>query len=183
MPPAWEEFHAFVERVDELPVGMLIQNATTTELPAEVVAAYEAPFPDEALKAGAREWPDMVPRKGGGDGAALTSAAAERLGEWEKPAFVLFSDSDPITRDNRDPLCEHIPTATEQPDTWIDGAGHFLQEDAGEEVAAEIVESVDRTVNRPSSRRPSFAGSPSSAGPSASRPAPHGSPRPMLSAP
>ncbi len=145
MPPAWEEFRAFVERVDELPVGMLIQNATTTELPAEVVAAYEAPFPDEALKAGAREWPEMVPRKGGGDGAALTSAAVERLGEWEKPAFVLFSDSDPITRDNRDPLREHIPTATEQPDTWIGGAGHFLQEDAGEEVAAEIVEFVDRT--------------------------------------
>jgi haloalkane dehalogenase len=146
MPPEWEEFRAFVERVDELPVGMLIQNATTTDLSEEVLAAYEAPFPDEALKAGAREWPDMVPRQGGGDGADMTSAAAERLGEWEKPAFVLFSDSDPITRDNRDPLREHIPTATDQPDTWIEGAGHFLQEDAGEAVAAEIVGFVDRTA-------------------------------------
>ncbi|MFB6117699.1 haloalkane dehalogenase [Halosegnis sp.] len=145
MPEAWEEFRDFVERVEELPVGMLIQEATTTELSPEVIAAYEAPFPDEGLKAGARAWPDMVPRKGGGDGAEMTRAAARRLGEWEKPAFVLFSDSDPITRPNRDPLREHIPTATEQPDVWVEGAGHFLQEDAGEEIADRIVAFVDRT--------------------------------------
>ncbi|WP_435194418.1 haloalkane dehalogenase [Natronomonas sp. EA1] len=145
MSDEWEAFRDFTERVDELPIGMLIQNATATELSDEVVAAYEAPFPDEASKAGARAWPDMVPRYGGGDGGEMTSAARERLGEWEKPAFVLFSDSDPITGKARDPLRELIPTATEQPDIWIEGAMHFLQEDAGEEIAEEIVAFVDRT--------------------------------------
>jgi haloalkane dehalogenase len=145
MPEAWEEFRAFVERVEELPIGMLIQNATATDLSDEVLAAYEAPFHAEAAKAGAREFPDMVPRKDGGDGAAYTREAASRLKEWEKPAFVLFADSDPITRGNRDPLRELIPTAKDQPDVWVEGAMHFLQEDAGERIAEEIVAFVDRT--------------------------------------
>jgi haloalkane dehalogenase len=145
MADEWYDFRDFVERVDDLPVGMLIQNATATELSDEVLAAYEAPFPDEASKAGAREWPDMVPRADGGDGGDITSAAREDLAEWEKPAFVLFADSDPITRGARDPLRELIPTASEQPDTWVEGAMHFLQEDAGEAIAAEIVDFVDRT--------------------------------------
>lgn len=145
MPPEWEEFREFVEEVEELPVGMLIQNATATELSDEVLAAYEAPFHTEAAKAGAREWPDMVPRKDGGDGAEMTRTAADRLKVWEKPAFVLFADSDPITRGNRDPLRELLPRAREQPDVWIEGAMHFLQEDAGEEIADRIVAFVDRT--------------------------------------
>jgi haloalkane dehalogenase len=146
MAEEWDDFRDFVEAVEELPIGMLIANATATALDEEVLAAYEAPFPDEASKAGAREWPDMVPRAGGGDGGEVTSAARERLADWEKPAFVLFSDSDPITRQARDPLRELIPTATEQPDVWIEGAAHFLQEDAGEEIAGEIVDFVDRTA-------------------------------------
>jgi haloalkane dehalogenase len=145
MPEAWEEFRAFAERVEELPIGMLIRNATATELSDEVIAAYEAPFHTEAAKAGAREFPDMVPRKGGGDGAEYTREAAARLKEWEKPAFVLFADSDPITRSNRDPLRELIPSAKDQPDVWVEGAMHFLQEDAGGEIAEEIVAFVDRT--------------------------------------
>jgi haloalkane dehalogenase len=145
MPPEWEEFRTFVERAEELPIGMLIQNACASDLSEEVVAAYEAPFHTEAAKAGAREFPDMVPRKGGGDGAERTRAAAGKLGEWEKPAFVLFSDSDPITRGNRDPLRELIPTASDQPDVWVEGAMHFLQEDAGEEIAERIVAFVDRS--------------------------------------
>jgi haloalkane dehalogenase len=145
MPEAWEQFRSFVEGVEELPVGMLIENACASDLSEEVLAAYEAPFHTEAAKAGAREFPDMVPRKGGGDGAERTKAAAKVLSEWDKPAFVLFSDSDPITRGNRDPLRELIPTASEQPDVWIEGAMHFLQEDSGEEIAEQIVAFVDRT--------------------------------------
>ena len=145
MPEAWEQFRSFVEGVEELPIGMLIENACASDLSDEVVAAYEAPFHTEAAKAGAREFPDMVPRKGGGDGSEYTKAAAKALKQWEKPAFVLFSDSDPITRGNRDPLRDLIPTASEQPDVWIEGAMHFLQEDAGEEIAEHIVAFVDRT--------------------------------------
>lgn len=145
MPPEWEQFREFVEGVEELPIGMLIENATATDLSDEELAAYEAPFPTEESKAGAREWPDMVPRKGGGDGAEMTRAAADRLSDWQKPAFVLFADSDPITRGNRDPMRELLPTASEQPDVWVEGAMHFLQEDAGEEIADRIVDFVDRT--------------------------------------
>jgi haloalkane dehalogenase len=145
MADAWYDFRDFVERADELPIAMLIDNAAATDLSDEVLAAYEAPFPEEELKAGAREWPDMVPRADGGDGGEITSAAREKLAEWEKPAFVLFADSDPITRGGRDPLRELIPTASEQPDIWVEGAMHFLQEDAGEEIAEEIVDFVDRT--------------------------------------
>jgi haloalkane dehalogenase len=145
MAEEWYEFRDFVERADELPIGMLIQNATATELSDEELAAYEAPFPDEELKAGAREWPDMVPRADGGDGADITKPANEALHDWEKPAFVLFADSDPITGGARDPLREMIPSASEQPDVWVEGAMHFLQEDAGEEIAEHIVDFVDRT--------------------------------------
>jgi haloalkane dehalogenase len=143
----WYEFRDYINTVDELPIGTLIQRATASDLPDGVLAAYDAPFPEEELKAGARAWPDMVPRADGGDGGEITSAAREKLGEWEKPAFVLYAEDDPITRAARDPLRELIPTASEQPDVWIEDAAHFLQEDAGEEIAEEIVAFVDRTAD------------------------------------
>ena len=122
MPEAWETFRQFVEDADELPVTLFIENATSTDLSDDVLAAYDAPFPEESYKAGARVWPDMVPRKGGGEGTEITQPAAKHLSEWEKPAFVLFSDSDPIMTPNRDPLRDLIPTASEQPDVWIEDA-------------------------------------------------------------
>jgi haloalkane dehalogenase len=145
MSDAWHQFADFVENVEELPIGMLIQNATAGELPEEVVAAYEAPFPTEESKACARVLPFLIPHSPDDEGADTMQAAKQRLSEWEKPAFVLFSDSDPITRNARDPLRELIPTASEQPDTWIEGAMHFLQEDSGEEIAEEIAAFVERS--------------------------------------
>ena len=145
MSEAWWEFAEFVEEAEELPISMLIQNATATDLPEEVVAAYEAPFPTEESKACARALPWLIPHSPDDEGAETMREAKQRLGEWEKPAFVLFSDSDPITGNARDPLRELIPTASDQPDVWIEGAMHFLQEDAGEEIAEEIVSFVDRT--------------------------------------
>ena len=79
------------------------------------------------------------------EGADIGRQAFEALAEWEKPAFVLFGDEDPITGPGRDALRETIPTASGQPDVWIEGAGHFLQEEAGEEVAEHIVDFVGRT--------------------------------------
>lgn len=145
MSDAWHQFADFVENVEELPIGMLIQNATAGELSEEVVAAYEAPFPTEESKACARVLPFLIPHSPDDEGADTMQAAKQRLSEWEKPAFVLFSDSDPITRNARDPLRELIPTASEQPDTWIEGAMHFLQEDSGEEIAEEIAAFVERS--------------------------------------
>lgn len=145
MPTEWHRFHEFVETAVELQIGRLVQNGTTRELSDAEVAAYDAPFASEAEKAGAYEWPEMVPRQGGGDGSSLTASAREKLSTWEKPVFVLFSDGDPITHDARDELRELFPTANNHPDRWISNAGHYLQEDAPEEIAEYIVQFVDRT--------------------------------------
>ncbi|NIS36214.1 MAG: alpha/beta fold hydrolase, partial [Actinobacteria bacterium] len=85
MPPAWHAFHEFVETTDELQVGRLVDAGCASSLADEVRAAYDAPFGDEAEKAGAYAWPDLVPRADGGDGHGLVSDARERLAEWEKP--------------------------------------------------------------------------------------------------
>jgi haloalkane dehalogenase len=145
MSDEWHQFAQFVESVEELPIDMLVENATYTDLSEAELAAYEAPFHTEASKAGARALPGLVPTSPEDPGASQVSEARERLADWEKPAFVLFAEDDPITRDARDPLRELFPTASDQPDIWVENAMHFLQEDAGERIAEEIVAFVDRT--------------------------------------
>jgi haloalkane dehalogenase len=145
MPAVWHEFKETVENAPELDIGRVIEGGCAGDLAEEVRRAYEAPFHTEASKAGARTWPGLIPLSPSEEGADTIREARDRLAQWEKPAFVLFSDSDPITGPSRDPLWEFLPTASDQPDTWIEGAGHFLQEDAGERVAEAIVEFVRRT--------------------------------------
>ena len=146
MAEEWWDFRDFVAGTEDLPVGMLIERACVSDLTEDVVAAYEAPFPDASYKAGARAWPLLVPTSPDDGGAERLAEAKEVLRAWQKPAFVLFSDSDPITHDTRDPLRSLIPTAGEQPDVWIEDAGHFLQEDQGEAIAEEIAAFVERTA-------------------------------------
>jgi haloalkane dehalogenase len=136
---AWRDF---AERNPDLPVGFVIQSATTTELPGEILAAYEAPFPTPESKAGAAQFPLLVPTADDQPGAAEMRAVADELSRWEKPALVAFSDSDPVFPYPRagEYLCELIPGAGEQ--VRIEGAAHFLQEDRGERIADEIVRFV-----------------------------------------
>ena len=133
---AWREF---AEKNPDLPVGFVIQGATATELPDEVVAAYEAPFPTPESKAGAAQFPLLVPTADGEAGAAEMRAVADELGSWDKPALVAFSDGDPIFPFPRagDRLVDLIPEAGEQ--VRIEGAAHFLQEDRGEAIARELL--------------------------------------------
>jgi haloalkane dehalogenase len=145
MPELWLQFAEMVETVDDLDVARLVDNGCVTQLSADVKAAYNAPFTDEASKAGARTFPGLVPQDPDDPGAEMMAEATEALADWEKPAFVLFGDSDPIFHDTRDPMRDLIPTASDQPDVWVEGAGHFLQEDAGEEIAQRVVDFVDRT--------------------------------------
>ncbi|WP_440988794.1 haloalkane dehalogenase [Haloarchaeobius baliensis] len=145
MPDVWHQFREMVETAESLDVARLVESGCTSELSDDVRDAYRAPFHTEAVKASVRTWPGMVPLSPDDEGADVMRATRRRLAEWEKPAFVLFSDSDPITSPNRDPLREFLPTAGEQPDVWVEGAGHFLQEDAGETVAEHVVGFVDRT--------------------------------------
>jgi haloalkane dehalogenase len=133
---AWREF---AERNPDLPVGFVLQGATTTELPPGVVAAYEAPFPNAESKAGAAQFPLIVPTSDEAAGATEMRAVADELSRWTKPALVAFSDSDPVFPYPRagERFCEQIPGAGEQ--VRIAGAAHFLQEDRGEEIAERIV--------------------------------------------
>jgi haloalkane dehalogenase len=133
---AWRDF---AERNPDLPVGFVLQGATATELPDDVVAAYEAPFPDAESKAGAAQFPLIVPTSDEAEGAAAMGAVADELSRWERPALVAFSDSDPVFPYPRagDVLCDLIPGAGEQ--VRIEGAAHFLQEDRGEAIAEQIV--------------------------------------------
>lgn len=145
MSDEWWEFRDFVEEVEDLPIGSLIQDGLNKEISDEVIEAYEAPFPDASYKAAAKAWPLLVPTNPEMGGAEMMGEAIDKISEWKKPAFVLFSDSDPITSHVRNALRGLIPTASEQPDVWIKGAGHFLQEEKGEEIAGHILDFVDRT--------------------------------------
>jgi haloalkane dehalogenase len=133
---AWRDF---AEKNPDLPVGFVIQGATTTELPENVVAAYDAPFPTPESKAGAAQFPLLVPTQEDRVGAKEMLEVADALGRWEKPALVAFSDSDPVFPYPRagDRFVEWIPTVNDQ--VRIEGAAHFLQEDSGEQIAAEIL--------------------------------------------
>jgi haloalkane dehalogenase len=142
--PAWMMFKEFVDANPDLPISMLIQGATTTNLTDDVLRGYEAPFPDAASKAGAVAFPRLVPMTPDGDGAVEMLAAREALNSWEKPTLVAFSDSDPIfpAMSGRK-WAERIPGAVGF--ELIEGASHFLQEDKGEEVAAAIVRFLETT--------------------------------------
>ncbi len=133
---AWKEF---AEKDPDLPIGFVIQGATTTELPDEVLAGYEAPFPTPESKAGAAQFPLLVPTGEDGVGAKEMRDVAVALGRWERPALVAFSDSDPVFPYPRagERFVQWIPTVSEQ--VKVEGAAHFLQEDRGERIAAEIV--------------------------------------------
>jgi haloalkane dehalogenase len=129
---AWREF---VERTPNLPIGMILQGATTTELAPEVVAAYEAPFPTRESKAGAQRFPLLVPLTQDDPGVPEMQATRAALSGWSKPALVAFSDTDPVFPFPQagEQFTELIPTAGEQ--VRIEGAAHFLQEDRGREIA------------------------------------------------
>ncbi len=126
----------FAERNPDLPIGFVLQGATATELPDDVIAAYEAPFPTAESKAGAAAFPLLVPLREGDPGAAEMAHTGDALEMWTKPALVAFSDQDPVFPQRAgEKLAQRIPTATFVP---ISGASHFLQEDKGEEIAALI---------------------------------------------
>ena len=133
---AWREF---AEKHPDMDVGRVIQGATVTDLPEDVVAAYNAPYPNAASKAGAAQFPLLVPITDDYPGAAEMRAVADALTRWEKPTLVAFSDSDPVfphpKSGNR--FVESMPGATEQ--VTIEGAAHFLQEDKGGRIADELI--------------------------------------------
>jgi hypothetical protein len=132
------------------PIGRILDQGTTTELAPEIVAAYDAPFPSSRYTAGARAMPSLVPTSPEDPAVPANRAAWAVFEAWGKPFVLAFSDGDPITRGGDLPFRERVPGAQGQPHTTIEGAGHFLQEDRGEEVAALIV-AVARGLGAPPS--------------------------------
>ncbi len=121
------------------PIGRLIEASTTTELGPDVRAAYEAPFPDTRYEAGARIMPSLVPISADDPAIPANCAAWKVFEAWQKPFVLAFSDGDPITRGGDQVFRERVPGARGQPHRTIENAGHFLQEDAGPELAEIIV--------------------------------------------
>jgi haloalkane dehalogenase len=139
---AWQKFS---QEVPELPVGRIVAGACATAPADDVVAGYDAPFPDESYKEGARQFPLLVPTRPDDPAADANRKAWEVLSAWDKPFLTAFSDGDPITRGGDKPLQSMIPGAAGQPHTTIEGGGHFLQEDKGEELARVVVDFMAAT--------------------------------------
>ncbi len=138
------------EQMEDMPVGQILQGATETNLQPDTVNAYDAPFPDKTYKVGAHKFPLLVPISTDMEAAEYTGPAKAALKEWTKPALVMFSDKDPVTRGGDKAMRRLIPSASDEPEILITQAGHFLQEDRGEEIAEHIVEFIER---RPVSER------------------------------
>jgi haloalkane dehalogenase len=145
MPEAFETWLKFSQEVPEFPVGAIVSGGCVKPLPSEVVAAYDAPFPDESYKEGARIFPSLVPASPDNPASPANRKAWEVLQSFEKPFLTAFSDGDPITRGGETILQKLIPGAKGQPHTVIKGGGHFLQEDCGEEFAQIVVDFIRKT--------------------------------------
>jgi haloalkane dehalogenase len=146
-PPSeeWLRFREFVRRVGtDLVPGQLIRISAVTELADEVVEAYNAPFPTPESKAGVLAFPELVPTELDHPSAAKMMEVRSALEGWNKPTLVLFSDSDPIfSTVAAEHMASRIPGAG--PAEIISGAGHFLQEEKGDEIAERVVRFLAET--------------------------------------
>lgn len=130
----FEQWRNFSQTIETFPVGDLVQAGSVSQLSDEVVAAYEAPFPDESYKAAARQFPLLVPAGPDDPAAAANRRAWEVLSEWDKPFLCAFGDSDPFTKGADEVLRKLIPGSRGQNHMTLENAGHFVQEDKGEEL-------------------------------------------------
>jgi haloalkane dehalogenase len=139
---AWQRFS---QEAEDFPVGPIVNGGCTTGLSPEVIAAYEAPFPDDSYKAGARSFPALVPTSPDDPASAANRAAWSVLERWDKPLLTAFSDSDPITRGGARPFEKLVPGAQGRRHATIEGGGHFLQEDRGPDLAEVVIALIEAT--------------------------------------
>ena len=137
--PAFMQWREFSRVIPELPVGMIVSGGCVQKMPPAVVAAYDAPFPDEAYKTAARLFPLLVPITPTDPAATANRAAWQGLMQFNKPFLTAFSDHDPITAGGDALLQRLVPGTQGQPHTTLLNGGHFVQEDKGIDWAELIV--------------------------------------------
>ena len=142
MPEVWWQFRRVVEKAPDLDVARLVQSGCRRRLSRPELAAYAAPFPDESFKAGPRAMPLILPTAPDDPATEANRAAWRRLRAWDHPFLVAFSDGDPITASMAPVLKDTIPGAAGLDHPVIAGGGHFLQEDAGPELATIVADFV-----------------------------------------
>jgi haloalkane dehalogenase len=132
----WREFS---QSTPNFHAGGIVKGACRSQLSANVIAAYDAPFPDDRYKAGARQFPVLVPVRPDDPASQANRQAWQELQRWNRPLLTAFSDADPVTQGGERPFQKLVPGAQGQPHVTIPDAGHFLQEDKGEELAEVMV--------------------------------------------
>lgn len=148
MSEAFSAWHRFSQERPAFEIGRIVANGCRTPLPPDVVAAYDAPFPDDTYKAGARAFPALVPTRPDDPAAAANRAAWQQLARWGKPFLTAFSDSDPITGGGDAGFQRVVPGAAGRPHATLAGGGHFLQEDVGPPLGQVVVDLVAATPRR-----------------------------------
>jgi haloalkane dehalogenase len=136
---AFEAWLDYSQNVKDFHVGSIINGGCATDLSAEVIAAYDAPFPNDAYKACARAFPRFVPITPDNPESEANRKGWEVLKQWDGKTLTLFSDQDPVTAGGHKPFRKLLPGAKGQPHEIIEGGGHFLQEDRGEIITEKIV--------------------------------------------
>jgi len=139
MPESFMKWREFSQSSPDFNIGKVIDMGTLQELPAEVIAAYNAPYPSEEFKAGARMFPTLVPIEADDPEAANNRAAWQKLSQWKKPFITIFGDGDKITKGAEQVFQKLVPGTKGQKHAMLN-AGHFIQEEVGEELAQLVVQ-------------------------------------------
>ena len=142
---AFRAWRTFSQEVEVFPTGAILNMGCTTDLAPEVIAAYDAPFPDQTYVEGARQFPLLVPATPDDPATSDNRAAWEVLERFDKPFLTAFSDGDPITAGAYRMLQDRIAGARDRQHVTIVGGGHFLQEDRGPELAEAVINFVRST--------------------------------------
>ncbi len=141
-PDAFIQWQQFSQTTPDFAVGAILQMATVTELSDDIMAAYDAPFPDDSYKAGVRIWPSLVPTSTDDPESAANMAAWEVLAAFDKPVLCCFGDSDPVTAGGEKAFLGRVAGTEGQAHTTVEGGGHFVQEDKGPELAQILIDFI-----------------------------------------
>jgi len=148
-PKAFKVWRAFARFSPWFPIGRIVNSGCVNKLTPQEIAAYDAPYPSKQYEMGARIFPTFVPTTPTDPERERNEQAWEVLKQWNKPFLTLFSSRDPITRGGEKIFQKCVPGAAKQPHAVTRGAGHFLQEDKGPELAQQIADFISSTPFQP----------------------------------